>query len=126
MTLEEADKIFKGWQEYAEINDKLQQLFGFSSCAIPESFLPYPRKILEEALNIIAKKHFDAKDYKTSALIQEQGFGSLIFYENDEIAIEKIVDGWTLKDPELRKISLSNLKKSQDSWERLKTQKGDV
>ena len=54
MTLNEALIIFKSWQDYMEIADKFFRLM----LPIPESFLPYPADILEEALNIVAKHYF--------------------------------------------------------------------
>src|SRR4030042_4110955 len=66
MTKEEARKIFKSWQDYMEIADKLHKLF----CHVPESFLPYPVDTLEEALNITAKDYFDSGDKEMSENIQ--------------------------------------------------------
>jgi len=68
MTTEKAEKIFKSWQEYMEIADKLQKILGPS---IPESFLPYPPEILEEALNITAEKFFDAGDKRKLKLLKK-------------------------------------------------------
>ena len=53
MTLNEALIIYKSWQDYMEIGDKFFRLM----LPIPESFLPYPADILEEALNIVAEHY---------------------------------------------------------------------
>lgn len=111
MLVEEAKGIFVQWQRYAEINDKLRITFS----VIPESFLPYPSSVLEEALNIVAKGYFDAGDYETSKAVRES-IVSLLRYVEDEKAIERISDGWVLKDPELRALTLRNLKSARDSW----------
>jgi len=115
MTTEEANKIFQSWKEYIEINDKLWKIFT----DIPESFLPYPKEVLEEALNIIAKSYFDAGDRKTCDSIQAN-MCTLIKYKDDEEAIKAIVDSFILKDPGLRKTYLANLKKARDSWAKSK------
>lgn len=114
MTLETANVVFKKWQEYIEINDKLTKIFT----SLPESFLPYPIEILEEALNIVAKKYFDAGDFKTSRDIQRI-MATLLFYKDDEDAIKEISDNIILKTPELRMAYLKNLKEARDSWANL-------
>ena len=68
MTREEAEIVFRDWQAYVEINDKLFQLFGPS---IPKSFLPYPPDVLEKAMNIIANVYFEADDGNACTMIQE-------------------------------------------------------
>lgn len=116
MTREEAEIVFRDWQAYAEINDKLFQLLGSS---IPKSFLPYPPDILEEALNMIAKVYFDAGDDNTHTMIQEC-LNNIRFYKDDEEAISNIVNGVRLRHAELRKVFISKLQKSKDSWAKLK------
>ena len=117
MTLNEENKIFKEWKEYQEINDKLMKFFMFSG--IPESFLPYPKETLEEALNIVAKAHFDAGDYKTSETIKTT-ISFLIFYKKDEEVFDNITNSTTLKDPKIKEALLNNLKKARDSWAKTK------
>jgi hypothetical protein len=115
MTIKEANRIFKFWQEYVEINDKMWKIFT----SIPKSFLPYPVEVLEEALNIIAKSYFDEGDSKTSEAIQSS-IAMLIKYKDDEEAIIDIAENPILKTPELRKLYLKNLKKTSDSWLEMK------
>jgi hypothetical protein len=118
MTTKEAEKIFKEWQEYQEINDKLQKIL---SPSIPRSFLPYPSEVLEEALNMIAKRYFDAGDKEGSEFIQ-RSMGSLMSYKKDEEAVEGLIKRFNmLKDhADLKDISIANLRKSRDSWAKFK------
>ena len=121
MTNQEAERIFKEWQEFAEINDKLFQLF---STSIPESFLPYSKEILEEVMNVVAKRYFDAGDHEATKLIQRQ-MTSVMFYKDDEEALNQIVDGWVLKGPEIRTARLRNLRAAQESWAKFKEERRD-
>ena len=99
----------------------------------PESFLPYPVKTLEEALNIVAKDYFDAGDKKMAETIQTTMASYLSSYfmsfEDKKLvalesasADEKMLEGMKktidliLGDPLLKKTVLENLKKSQESW----------
>lgn len=111
MTFEKADKIVRDWKEYMEINDKLGMIF----ISLPESFLPYPMEILEEAINIVAKSYYDEGDIKTSDIIKES-VGFLVRYKDDEEAIKSFPDNWKLNNPEIRKLYIQNLKRARDSW----------
>jgi hypothetical protein len=115
MTINEATKIFNYWKEYAEINSKLMQLM----CPIPESFLPYPKETLEEALNIISKIYFDSGDFKTSEAIKDT-MCFLLSYIKDEEAYDMFINSTVFKDPKLREAILNNLKKTRDSWAKYK------
>jgi hypothetical protein len=116
ITREEAEIIFRDWQAYVEINDKLFQIFGPS---IPKSFLPYPPDVLEKAMNIIANGYFESGDGNTCTMIKEN-ISAILYYKDDEEAIKNIVNGVRLKHVELRKIFLNKLQKSRDSWAKLK------
>jgi|JI6StandDraft_1071083.scaffolds.fasta_scaffold237635_2 histone H3/H4 len=111
MKQEEAKKIFKLWQEFAEINDKLGKVFR----SVPVSFLPCPQENLEEALNIIAKNYYDIANHAAVNTIHEQ-MVSLARYKSDEDAFEDIVDDWIQKDPAEVKIQLENLKIAKENW----------
>ena len=114
MTKEEVNRIFKGWQEYVEIADKLSKIFTL----IPESFLPYPKTQLEEALIIIAKNYTDSGDEKKSDAIKDTMAFWLSQYGNDGDAIESMTKKLNLmsKHPELKMDLIENLKKVRDSW----------
>ena len=116
MTREEAEIIFRDWQAYVEINDKLFQIFGPS---IPKSFLPYPPDVLEKAMNIIANGYFEFGDGRTCTMIKEN-ISIILSYKEDEEAIKNIVNGVRLKHVELRKVFISKLQKSRDSWAKLR------
>jgi hypothetical protein len=120
MTPQEAEKIFRAWQEYIEINDKMDKVFS----SIPESFLPYPVKVLEEALNIEAKKYFDAGDKKMSRNIQEV-MCTLIRYKDDEEALKSIHQklDLILNNPEIKEVILAGLKNTCDFWADFKAKK---
>lgn len=129
MTIEEAKKIFDVWREYIEIADKLHSIFHI----VPESFLPYPADVLEEALDIVAKDYFDAGHKRMAENIQEMMSLHLMPYHitvvngeltstnkkpTDEEALgemKKKLD-LILSNPELKDAVLANLKRVRDSW----------
>jgi hypothetical protein len=125
MTFEEAGKIYKDWVSFIEIADKLYKIFTH----IPESFLPYPVEILEEALNIIAKDYFDAGDKKTSQNIQEtMAYHLTPFYitpsgplktkinNNEALDLMKRDLNFICENPELKDAKLKGLRECQESW----------
>ena len=135
MTKEEARIIFKSWQDYIEIADKLSKIFS----VVPESFLPYPVDTLEEALNITAKDFFDSGDKKMSNNIQElmpSHLAPYYFTESgvtgikikDEEAIEWMKRELDLieKNPELKKTIVKSLKETQDNWIKSRSQTNDI
>jgi hypothetical protein len=122
MKKEEAVIIFESWQNYIEIADKFSKLM----LCVPESFLPYPAKTLEEALNIMVKDFLDSGNKKMAESIQETMAGYLLFFfskreddlTKDEEAItlmKKMLD-MIEEYPDLKKTLLNNLKECQDSW----------
>jgi hypothetical protein len=129
MTIDEAKKIFKAWQEYIEIAEKLREVF----CVVPESFLPYPAGTLEEALNIIAKDYFDAGDKRMANNIQETMCLHLVPYYlepskgkftlTDEEVLERMKRSLDLilEHPELKEATIRSLKQIQESWIKLRT-----
>lgn len=124
MTKNEALVIFKCWQDYMEIAEKFHRLM----LPVPESFLPYPADVLEEALNIIAKSYFDSGNQKMSEDIKKtMSLYLLPFFmtkeetgarRTDEEAItdmKKMLD-LIEQDTTLKKALLKSLKECQDSW----------
>ena len=124
MEIDEAKIIFKSWQDYMEIADKFKCLM----LPVPESFLPYPADVLEEALNIIAKYYFDSGNKKMSEDIKNSVAAHLLpfFITNNETGArrtdeEAITDMKKTLDlieenPELKKALLKSLKECQESW----------
>ena len=118
MEFEEANKIFKSWQEYQEIHDKLVKFFIFFG--IPESFLPYSQEVLGEAINIVAKQYFDVGEHEISDDIKRT-IGFLLFYKKDKEVLDEIMNiKEVLKDHRIKECVLSELKKAKDSWDRSK------
>jgi hypothetical protein len=111
MTLNEANKIVKFWGAYIEYcQDRLQAIF---MSHIPESLLPYPQEIIEEALNILGKHYYDIGDHEASKLIQES-FRCLALYVKDEEAMLGALQIFNL--PDVREVIISNMKKVQKNW----------
>lgn len=121
MTHNEANKIFEDWKAYMSIVDKMDRIFS----QIPESFLPYPPKILEEALNIVAKKFFDNGDKEDADAIQGTMGAFLFKHEKDEAAFESMYRDLELmiNNSELKNTKLANLKKTKDTWLEIKRKK---
>jgi len=115
MTLEEASKIYQGWKNYVEVADKWGKLF---MCPIPESFLPYPKEELEEALNITAERCWNIGDKETSEAIKSTIAGFLWNHEKDEEVIQSLSNVLKMmeKSPDLKATLLEKLKESRDSW----------
>jgi len=130
MTINEAQVIFKCWQDYIEIAEKFHRLM----LPVPESFLPYPADVLEEALNIVAEYYFNAGNKKMSENIQNSMSVYLLPFimtkeetgarRTDEEAItdmKKMLD-LIEQDTRLKKELLKSLKECQDSWIKSRTE----
>lgn len=114
MTIDEAEKLFAAWQGYVESADKMSRIFVH----IPESFLPYPADALEEALNIVAKRYFDAGNRKLANSIQESMAAWLGCVRGDDEAIQdmkRTLDVF-LASPATKQTMLDGLMKTRDSW----------
>lgn len=129
MTMDEAKKIYENWKESIETLDKMLKIFT----VIPESFLPYPAETLEEALNIIAKNYFDMGNKRMAENIQETMMYHVggLYFTSDGNPDRKITDEEALlsmkkrldlifENPELKKVFLETLSKTQESWAKLK------
>ena len=85
MNLKTADAIRMDWGKFLEItNGNLMMIF---LTKIPESLLPYPKKTIEEALNIIARHFHNKGDSKAVQSIQTT-IPFLMSYVPDKEAIE--------------------------------------
>lgn len=115
MTNKEAVKIFIRWQKFLEFADKFNLLF--TDC-IPESFLPYPREVLIEALNIVADVHYNSGDIQTTKDIQDTMARFLWPSKKDEEAIESMAKLFetVAVNPELKKSLLKSLKAGSNAW----------
>ena len=116
MTIEEANKIVNIWGKYLEhVFGKLNTLFylGGKVPYIPESLLPYPKTMLDEALIIMEKHYFDTENKKGIELMRESRM-TLEFFGNDEETITHT--GQAFVDPEKRKRIISSIKDWQGTW----------
>ncbi|MFA6492663.1 MAG: hypothetical protein WCV58_00785 [Patescibacteria group bacterium] len=86
MSLELADAIRMDWGKFLELTNGT--LMGIFMSTIPQSFLPYPKETIKEAMGIIIKHCSDSGDSKTVELCQTT-LAFLEFYVSDEEAIKK-------------------------------------
>ena len=86
MTFIEADKIFKTWSRWYWSSHFMLHAIFISK--IPESFLPYPQAIIEEALNIVSEYYHKSGVLQMSKNIQETMVG-LLYYVKDEEALQQ-------------------------------------
>lgn len=85
MNLKTADAIRMDWGKFLEItNGNLMMIFLTN---IPESLLPYPKKTIEEALNIVAK-HFHNQGNSEAVQTIQTTIPFLMNYVPDKEAIE--------------------------------------
>lgn len=114
MTFAEANKIFKIWSGWYWPSHFILHSIFLSK--IPESFLPYPQDILEEALNIVARQYYDNGDLQNSKKIQES-IASLASYTKDEDALQQASE--SLSNAKKRDVILFyvlNFKKDWKKW----------
>lgn len=114
MDIDKASKIVNIYGKHLEHCSKLNFIFGSN---IPESFLPFPKDVIEEASNILAEHHFNNGN-KTAVSSIENAKAGLIGYINDEEAILKSAKLWN--EPAWRESMLPAFKEFQKSW--IKTQ----
>jgi hypothetical protein len=117
VTLDEANKVFKVWKQWYSFHIILHSIF---LSRIPESFLPYPQTVLEEALNIIAKHYHDSGDYNATRNIEES-ICSLVAYVKDDDALQSATElfQWRCNEQKAKKaffISIDNFKKDWGNW----------
>jgi hypothetical protein len=111
MTYLEANQIFVDYgtflaKSFAKINMLFQQ-------NIPESFLPYPKDQLEEALNIVDRHYFDTKDKHKQDMTREVMMLLELFKDDEEAVIETAKN---FNNPEWRKYSIPAFKNMQKEW----------
>ena len=118
MIIDTASKIVDIWGKHIEYCSKLHNIFVPH---IPESFLPFPKEIIEEASNIITEQHYKNGDKgKGDSIKNTESF--LLYYINDEEAILKSAKLWN--ESAFREVMLPALKESQKNW--IKTQNIDL
>lgn len=116
MTLEEANKIVRVWGTYLEyVHEKLNFVFGSS---VPESFLPFSKDVLEEAINIVTEHYYNLDDQKAVKDLQGS-VGYLFKYKDDEKAVLQTAKMFNNK--KWRESILPTFKDFQNKW--IETQK---
>ena len=111
MILSEAKKYFRVWSKwYWPCHCILEATFGTK---IPESFLPYRKEILEEALNTVAKYYFDNGNHKASTDIQNM-IVYIWLYTNDNEALGEFTK--TLSNPKTQEVRLIFIDGFRNSW----------
>lgn len=114
MKIEEADKIMRVWGKYLEhCSGKLNMLFWRDGGKIPESLLPYPKIILDEALNMMDEHYHNIGDKHATELLRETMI-LLEVYGDDNEAIKHA--GEMFSDPKKRKQIIASIKDWQQTW----------
>lgn len=114
MTIEEADKIMRIWGKYLEYcSGRFMQIFCRAGGKIPESMLPYPKPILEEALNYMDRHYHETNNQRGVELMRETMI-LLELYGDDDAAIQQA--GINFSDTEQRKHIVSEIKDWQQTW----------
>lgn len=121
MTLEDAEKIYEVWKVYLEFHDKLFRIFIGK---IPESFLPFPKDILVEALGIIGNTYFQIALAKDKENFKEIYLSLGALYVDDEEAIEALM--YKLSIPKVRKSLLEHLKEAHMEWFKINMKKNQL
>ena len=115
MTFDKANKIVHIGGAYLEYcQGRLHSIFLSN---IPESFLPFPKETIEEALNIVAEHHHNMGNQDEVKLLQKS-MGWLLCYKDDEEAVLQAAK--LFNDPKWREAMLPAFKKFQKDW--IKTQ----
>ena len=115
MTFNEASKITQIWGRCLEyFGGKLLIVFG---ARIPESFLPFPKNTLKEALNIMIECHNKQGNQQVVDGLK-MSLGALTMYVDDEEAILEAAKNFN--EPGWRERFVPTLKKFQNDW--IKTQ----
>ena len=125
MDILKAEEIFNNFRKwYWPCHSILDTVFF--GAGIPESFLPYPVDVLEEALNIVAKSYWNKGDRKFSDTIKTC-IASLGAYKKDEKAFQQASKNFSNSDMMTAiHIRISAFQKDWISWiERLKNMKND-
>lgn len=121
MTYEEARVIYHAWRVYMEVAGKLRLL----KLTPPETFLPYPAKTLETALNMMSGYYVreGGEGFDTAVGIKESISDYLAPYLGatpltDRDALEGMSKSLTamLDDEQLRYDLLLELARAQQKW----------
>jgi len=112
MTLEQSQKIQMAWGKFLEVTYGKLMMFFWSN--IPESFLPYPKKEIECALNIVAEHYWNQGNKEAVNTIQST-IPCLMGFVDDKKAIDKVLiklNNPTLRDRIIKGLQELNKKQS--------------
>ncbi len=105
MTFDEADEIVLSYGKYWQyMGGKIQLFFGAS---MPESFLPYPIIVLEEAIEIMVNHYIKIGDMRLENNLRNLAVLLLLFKDDEQALMETIE---TYSDPVRRKAMLEHFK----------------
>lgn len=107
-TLEEADSITRIYGSFIERTSFLTMVFLND---IPESFLPYPKRILVGALERSRRYFMSIGNKDHASVISSVMIGLVGYNNNDDEAFEKAAKNFS--DPNWRKIFLKSISKSR-------------
>jgi|GEM_PF-924168 len=113
MTFEDAEKVVGVYGKFLEYAFGRFNLLFFGR--IPESFLPYSKRHLMEALNMVAEDYDKRGDKNRLQLIREVS-ANLIGFIDDEKALLWTNECFT--DEERRKIIIESIREFQYTWAR--------
>jgi hypothetical protein len=110
MTLKQAEHIMQDFGKFMELtNGRLISLFMHS---IPESLLPYTKEDIVTALDLMSDHfHENAEEGAVEEIKKVKTF--LMFYENDNKAIDNLIEKYENKNSPYRKSFTDLSKKAQ-------------
>ncbi len=110
LTLEEADGITRIYGSFLERTSFLTMVFLND---IPESFLPYPKRILIGALERSRQHFISIGNTEHASVINSIMIGLVGYNNNDEEAFEKAAKNFS--DQNWRKIFVKTLRETRDN-----------
>ena len=92
MNLQKADTIRMDWGKFLELTNGTLMTIFFNK--IPQSFLPYPKSSIKEALDIL-NKHFSSIGNKEAVEVVKSTIPFLDLYVDDEEALKSATKKFT-------------------------------
>ncbi len=112
MDISEAKQIFDVWRKWVWPCHSM--LFTIFCGQIPESFLPYPEDVLNEALTMMANYYYKYGNKEIAeAIIGTRDYIS--FYTKDEESVEMLKK--LLEIPGMQEALLENISRYKKDWE---------
>ena|SRR4030042_5903937 len=113
MDIVEANKVFNVWRKWFwPCHDILSSFFGWHT--IPESYLPYPKDVLYEALTMVANSNLYGESSKEDIIGTRN---CLIHYVKDEAALQDFFKTMSIVTiPKMEEIMLIRLQRYKNNW----------